>query len=346
MTRIHDIRFAATPSGLATRPTLRWLLESAEAGLHEIEVTYRTTGLSWTAHYNALLTLPTGDQQTPLDLNGWIELTNSSGVTLYNAAFRLASAAPRRQPQEQALPKPGRLPSFATRIGEAQRPLPTLSDRLESSDYRLYSIAHPVTLEREQTRQVQFIDVSDVPATIYFVFNPAGVFSGYAKQPDLERVQEIPESGDVHRLLEFAISTPALNTTLPSGTITVYQKEADGGALMLGEGRIPHMAEGETVRITLGKASGLSGQRIQTDYRQLSRILLEEAYEIHLHNNREDAPVEIRVHEQMFRWRDWEILSASHEFTQIDVGTVEFRVIVQPDEEAIVNYIVRYILPG
>jgi hypothetical protein len=55
--------------------------------------------------------------------------------------------------------------------------------------------------------------------------------------------------------------------------------------------------------------------------------------------------VEIRVPEHLSRWSNWEILSSTHEFTQIDANTIEFRADVAPDEEVVITYTVRYTFP-
>jgi hypothetical protein len=73
---IQDFSFPELPEGLITRPTLVWSLQAGQAGTHDVEVTYLTGGISWTADYVLLLA---GDEQR-LDLDGWISLNNNSGA--------------------------------------------------------------------------------------------------------------------------------------------------------------------------------------------------------------------------------------------------------------------------
>lgn len=52
---VRDIQFPELPSGLITRPTLRWLIGSDNGGEQQVELTYLTSGINWTADYNILL---------------------------------------------------------------------------------------------------------------------------------------------------------------------------------------------------------------------------------------------------------------------------------------------------
>src|SRR5690606_2910237 len=48
---IRDLRFPELPGGLITRPTLRWLLQSGTGGDQQVELTYLTSGMNWSADY-------------------------------------------------------------------------------------------------------------------------------------------------------------------------------------------------------------------------------------------------------------------------------------------------------
>jgi len=89
------------------------------------------------------------------------------------------------------------------------------------------------------------------------------------------------------------------------------------------------------------------GERIQTDFRIISDTVMQESYQITLRNRKEGETVEIRVPERLFRWSNWEILSATidgqtAEFTQQDSATIEFRVQVPAGGEVILTYTVQY----
>ena len=53
----------------------------------------------------------------------------------------------------------------------------------------------------------------------------------------------------------------------------------------------------------------------------------------------------MRVPEHLFRWSNWEILSASMDYEQLDSNTIEFRPQVEAGGEAVIKYTVRYTWP-
>ena len=55
ISKVRDMQFPDLPDGLITRPTLRWLLQSGVTGAQNVELTYLTGGINWTADYNVLL---------------------------------------------------------------------------------------------------------------------------------------------------------------------------------------------------------------------------------------------------------------------------------------------------
>lgn len=336
ISKVRDIQFPDLPDGLITRPTLRWLLESAVEGAQQVELTYLTGGISWTADYNVLLN--TGN--TALDLNGWVTLTNTSGAGYSDAQVKLVAGDVNRLPvaevmfQAEAMDRA--MPTMAPTPGVAQR---------EFFEYQLYEINRPVTVADNETKQVEFVTGTDVPAHTYYVYNSFPGFYGYYG-PITDQGYGVTGITDVQNWLEFSTGEEnGLGADLPAGRIRVYQEDVDGAALLIGENSIDHTPMGEDVTIYLGNAFDLVGERTQTNFQFIADNVLEETYEIKLRNRKDDQAVEIRVPESLFRWSNWEILNSSDEYTQIDSSTIEFRVMVEPGEERVITYTVRYSWP-
>ncbi|MCP4167110.1 MAG: hypothetical protein GY759_14655, partial [Chloroflexi bacterium] len=53
--QIRQYSFPALPDGLITRPTLVWMVDAGEAGVHNSEIAYLTNGLNWKADYVLVL---------------------------------------------------------------------------------------------------------------------------------------------------------------------------------------------------------------------------------------------------------------------------------------------------
>jgi len=51
------------------------------------------------------------------------------------------------------------------------------------------------------------------------------------------------------------------------------------------------------------------------------------------------------VPEHLYRWSNWEILNSSDPYTKLDSSTIEFRETVQPGEDKVLTYTVRYSWP-
>jgi len=333
---IRDLRFPALPDGLITRPTLRWLLSSAQAGEQEIELTYLTGGINWTADYNLLL----ATDNRSLDLNGWVTLTNTSGTTYTDALVKLVAGDVNRLPEPQMMYD---LAEAETRVQAVPAASPV--QQREFYEYHLYEITRPVTVGNNETKQVEFVSGTGIPASTYYVYRAGIPFYGY-RSPIIDRGYGQTGITDVQNYLEFSTSEEdGLGADLPAGRIRVYQEDIDGAALLIGENRIDHTPEGEKVEIYLGNAFDLVGERRQTDFRLLSSNVIEETYEIRLRNRKDEQTVEIRVPETLFRWSNWEILQASHEYEKTDSSTIEFRVNVEPQSETVITYTVRYTWP-
>jgi len=337
MSAVRDMRFPELPEGLITRPTLRWLVGSAADGEQQVELTYLTGGLSWSADYIVLL----AQDNASLDLNGWVTLNNTSGTTYNDAQLKLVAGDLNRvQPQFQ------RFAEADMALGAAAAPFDNEVAQREFFEYQLYEVGRRVTIADNETKQIEFESATGVAATTYFVYDASTPFYGYGS-PIYDQYYGTTGIRDVQHWLEFTTGAESgLGADLPAGRVRVYQEDVDGAALLIGENFIDHTPEGEEVSFYLGNAFDLVGERTQTRFELISNTVLQETYEIRLRNRKDDETVEIRVPERLFRWSNWEILNASTDYTQLNSSTIEFRVNVPPGEETVITYTVQYSWPG
>ncbi|NWG15504.1 MAG: hypothetical protein HXY41_02610 [Chloroflexi bacterium] len=330
--KIRDMRFPALPGGLITRPTLRWLLHSQQAGALPVELTYLSGGVNWSADYNLLLA---GDSRR-FDLNGWVTLTNTSGMTFHDAQVKLVAGDIKRIEAERAVQRR----AFALGMTMAA-PEPQVEQR-EIFEYQLYEIKRPVTVAHNETKQVEFITARGVQAERFYVFRVQPPFTTYGPRPYIEPITP-GAGGAVQVWLEFSTGEQSgLGADLPAGRLRAYQLDADGSAVLIGESKIKHTPKGERVHFELGKAFDLVGERRQTHFQQVRKNVIEESYAIQLRSRKDSESVQIRVPEALFRWRNWKIVQHSHPYTVEDAGTIEFRADLPPGGETTVTYTVRY----
>ena len=331
---IRDIRYPDLPGGLITRPTLRWVIQASQAGEQQVELTYLTSGMNWAADYNLLLAT---DNQS-LDLNGWVTLNNTSGTSYSEALVKLVAGDVNRLPEEQEYMRAEMMDmAFAA-------PAAPVEQR-DFSEYKLYQIARLVTVGSNETKQVEFVSGADVPATTFFVYDASQPYY-FGGSPIIDQYYGQTGITNVRNYLEFSTDEDGgLGAALPAGNVRVYQQDIDGAALLIGENSINHTAKGEDVRLYLGNAFDIVGERTQTNFNLLARNVLEETYEIRLRNHKETGSVEVRVPEHLFRWSNWEIIQSSLDYTQVDSTTIEFRADVPAGGETVITYTVRYTWP-
>jgi hypothetical protein len=330
--QVQQFDFPALPEGLITRPTLVWLLDAGQSGDQDVEVTYMTSGVNWRADYVVQL----NQDDTALDLNGWITLDNRSGATYNEAKLKLVAGDVNVVREARA--------DAERMMVEAEMPAPTVAPGVQEREffeYHLYDVQRPVTVRDNQTKQIEFASAADVPAEKFFVYDGArGLgFYGYVVTDPGYGVYSNP---DVNIYLQIENEEEAgLGIPLPAGRVRVYKADIDGSLQFVGEDRIDHTPKDETVRLLLGNAFDVVGERRQTDFRELGRDVIEESFEIVVRNHK-DEDIEVRVVEHLFRWSEWEIVQESSKHTKLDQGTAEWRLRIPVDGEATLTYTVRY----
>ena len=72
-----------------------------------------------------------------------------------------------------------------------------------------------------------------------------------------------------------------LGIPLPKGKVRVYKRDADGTEQFVGEDQIDHTPKDEQVRLYLGKAFDIVGERVQKDFRSYANgRVVEETIEV------------------------------------------------------------------
>lgn len=333
------VRLPELPGGLITRPTLVWDIHSNRAGNHATRVSYQTTGITWWADYNLTYQEGANANACKLDVGAWVSIINKSGAGYSDAKLKLvAGDVHRAQPAGRAYP-----------AGRAQRAL-AMEDRAkgfeekEFFEYHLYTLGRPATIPNNSTKQIElFESASRVPAKKRLVYYGADL-QGYYGAPMMDREFGPASNTKVDVWLTLRNDkTSGMGMPLPAGRIRVSQQDkADGSLEFVGEDKIDHTPKNEDVRVKLGTAFDVVGERRQTDFALNSKgRVMEEAFEIKIRNHKEQA-VEVIVRENLYRWSQWTLLSQSMPSEKKDARTVEFPVRVAAGGEAVVTYRVRY----
>jgi hypothetical protein len=320
------------------QPTFTWQLQSAAETKLNAELAYVTGGFSWNADYN--LVLP--EKGESIDMIGWVSVKNESGKSFQDAKLKLL-AGDVQKVIPQRYDKLGRKEDRAMPMAAMAEAAPAVTEK-SFDDYHLYSVARQVSLRDRETKQIEFSRAQGVNSTRFYVYDGSGFGAYGGMMPWYGEADYGGAEGSkkVASFVEFKNSEEnKLGIPLPKGRVRFYR--ADGDQLQfIGEAEIDHTPKDETLRLQTGNAFDLVGERKRTNFtKHQMRDEATESFEIKV-RNRKKEPVEIRVVEHLFRWMNWEILESTLPHTKLNAQRIEFRVPLQPDEEKVLTYTVRY----
>jgi hypothetical protein len=334
-----NIRFGELPGGLITRPTLEWNVVSGKGGAQKARVSYQTGGITWWADYNLVFTEGADANSGFVDVGAWVSLLNQSGARYQDARLKLIAGDVNRV--EAATPLMRAKVAEMAAMDAAQAPG---FEEKAFFEYHLYTLGRPATIPNNSTKQIELFDAATrVPARKELVYY-GGDFGGFYGAPMLDRELGPSSNTEVDVWLTFDNDKGSgMGMPLPAGRIRVSQQDkADGSLEFIGEDAIKHTPKDEDVRVKLGRAFDVVGERRQTDFVVNTKgRVMEEAFEVKVRNHKDQA-VEVIVRENLYRWSQWTLMEQSQPSEKKDARTIEFPVKVAADGEATVTYRVRY----
>jgi hypothetical protein len=317
--------FAGVPENLRDKPTLLVSLINSSKGKQNLELSYLTHGLSWHADYVAALNA----DDSVLDLNGLVTLTNQSGIAYHKAQLQLVAGDVNQIRPDPPLAR--KMMTFAAGMADAEQ------IKEESFfEYHLYTLGQSTTLSENQTKQVALMSASNISFTKEYLLRGADYY--YSGKYDI-----INPKHKINVYINFRNKGEGLGIPLPKGVIRVYKKDLAGNSQFIGEDRVEHTPNNELIRLKLGNAFDVTADKIQTHFQQIAGTsrhtsIFETAYQITLKNGKKEAVV-VQVQEPLPG--DWEILSESLPHNKLTSSLIEWKVPVPADSEVVLTYRVR-----
>lgn len=315
---IGHLAYPDVPSNLRDQPTLVLHLQAPAAGKGAFELSYLTGGLSWKADYVGDL----GSDGAAMDLNGWVTLTNASGIAYRQALVQLVAGEVHQVAEVMPAPLVARAMAMSQEAAMPQE---------ESLDqYHLYTLPRQTDIGNNQTKQVALLSAPRVPVTRELVVR--GQSYTYRAQ-STDGWTKLP----VASMLSFINKGGTLGVPLPKGVVRVYSKDSRGNAQFVGEDAIDHTPKGETVNLKLGESFDVTARRKQTTFKKLSgtsafNYAFEAGFEMELKNARPE-PVTVKVLDELPG--DWTILRTSQPHTRESASLASWQ--VQVPAEGSVN---------
>jgi len=309
-----EVSLPKLPEGLRLKPTLSWVIDSRFEGNNNLEFTYQTSGISWVSDYIIVL----ADNDSDLDMTGWVTINNLSGATYENAKLKLV-AGDVNMVQEQ----PRRLYA-AKNVVMATADESMAEGGFEERalfEYHMYDLSRQTTIKNNEKKQIQLMTAQKVPAKKKYVYNA------------------YKDSNKILTYLSFKNDKKSnLGIALPKGKVRVYKK--DNEALeFIGEDKIDHTPENKDMDLKLGKVFDVAVTRIQKDYKKISSNSHQEGYSIEITSSKKED-IEIEVEENL--GTGWKITESSDKYTKKNSNVIVFKVKVPAGKTYKITYTVKY----
>ncbi len=317
-TQLVDSRivYAGLPASLRDRPTLVLDLESRRSSDQELDLSYLTHNVGWSAQYVGAVA---SDERT-MTLKGYVTLSNTSGTTYRDAHLQLVA---------------GNVNVSQEPTGDTLRTIARVTARSADQfaqenyfEYHLYTLPRTTTIADNQTKQVSLLSAHNVP--IHKTLELRGS-DYYYSNPNADLGAKL----HVGAYETFTNKGGDLGIPLPGGLVRLYKKDSRGSSLFLGSDRIDHTPRNEEVRLHLGDSFDVTANKKQTDFHGVGNCTFDSTYAIVLGNAKDEA-VNVLVVEPIPG--TWSITSENLPHRKTSSATATWNVSVPPNGHATLNY--------
>jgi hypothetical protein len=277
---------------------LSWKVRSEKEEEATLRVVYLTTGLDWKVSYQVVV----GKEDRFMDLSAWATVENKSGMNFSQVYLTLTTQLPRQIKQ----------------AGEGVTHQNLLGSYGSDSHNFSYSVAYPITLRSGEKKRILLFTRRTIPIKKVYLFD--GTKYGEEVREELLLINS-PDLG--------------LGMWLPQGPVYVYKMGLIDKIDFIGQDILPETPPERNLRIFLGEAKNLEGQRIQTSYQQLPTSEKEFSYKIILYNSA-DSPMTIQVVEHLYG--EWTILESQPKNYVKEKNLVVYEVEVPAGETQEIQY--------
>ncbi len=305
---VQDVRLTANAG--TDKPSLVWRVTAKKPGTHDVEFSYRTEGLTWTADYLAIL----DEAQKTLDFSAWATVKNATSATFENADLTLVSPAPGSGVAELTTRPSGAPARFvvpnAVRLGTG-----------ESVQVELFA---PRT--HAKSRTVVIYEAMPDPSPSFQQFQAV----------DCNQFSTSAGTSKTELALELDIPT---KTSLPDGRVRLFKRSAQRLEVVT-EDALRSIAG--VARIALDKDDQLEGERhaVSCTYDERAHAIHEKV-EVKLENRGKQA-LDVVVREFMWRWPMFKLEDESDKGTRVQPQTQEYRISVPAGGKKALSYTVSY----
>lgn len=312
------IVFLDLPPKLRARPTLSTLVDAKRAGARDLSLAYLTEGLRWSADYVGVLSA----DESRLDLEGWITLTNRSGTDFADATTQLV-AGDVAVAEPEIRQRDGEIMVSASRIGAPPRE--------ELLAFHLYTLPRRTTIADNQTKQLALMAAPEARVEKVFRSRRYGFFTSSGAEPAevLLRLENRTDRG--------------LGMPLPAGIMRIYATDSAGRLQFVGEDRNRHTPVNGRIPLVLGKAFDVTVAGTLEERRVLRASRDGDLYEVtqsYAVRNAGSRPAVVEL-EQSVPGQSFELLSESEAHAELRGDAIDWHIAVPAGGETLVRFRLR-----
>ena len=300
---VQDVHLAIAAG--ADRPSLVWRVAAKKPGKHEVEVSYRAEGLSWTTDYLAIL----DDAHHALDFSAWATVKNATSATFENAELTLVDP-------NAAAGKVGAAPARFTvpgtvKLGSGESVQVELFPPRTGAKARSVVVFEAMPDQSASFQQFQAVDCNQLSTSV----------------------------GTAHSEVALEVDVPSKDP-LPDGRVRLFKRT---GARLEVVTEDPLRSVAGVARIRLSPDGDVTGERhaVSCNYDEHAHVI-KEKIEVKIENKGKQA-VDVVAREYLWRWPMFKIESdESPHGTRAGPQSQEYRLSMPAGGKKSITYTVVY----
>ncbi len=291
--------------------------------IDELSLVFMTSGMGWSASYSMIIAPDDASAQ----IDGYATILNNSGTRFDDAEVQLLAGTINQQGA------PGGRYDYASMdqvraLAEGMAARAPGMSQASFGGYHLYTVTERLSLVPGESRRIRMWGANSVATVKEYVLGNS-----------INYYQQYPEPMTQTVIARYRMTRPEGtefgDVPLPSGSVRVFQADAEGRLQLLGVAGIPNTPKEQELLLTTGIAFDIVGTRTQTEFDRTANNTYESAWRIEL-TNESDEDVVVQVVERLSG--DWSIMNSSHSFEKISAGSALFRVRVPAGGKATLEY--------
>jgi len=306
----YQLKVNQLPENLKTKPTLEWKIETDKKSTENLELTYKTNGLSWNAKYVAVL----NKEENKINLNSWVNMTNNCGASFFDTKIKLVAGNIKLNNTFEIYDEAKGGARYQTMKMANE---PNFQERT-FFDYHIYELERPTDILNNEQKQISLFTVDAINVTKSYSYKVNG------NNP----------SGRVDIIIDFQNSkNNNLGIPLPKGEFSIY-KEDNNSIELVGEDKIDHTPKDEKIELKLGEAFDIVIEdKITSNDRNISKTVNEQIYIteylITIKNKKEENVI-INIKSEF--GSNWEVVKSNFKYEKNKYNEIVFPISVNKNE--------------